>query len=344
MILRLLLLTLLFGIRLTASACSCMTDDFSAKNALASDYVALVKIVRVAAYQRQPTKYAEQPYYMAEIQELRRYKGEPRQQVVVVGGLQALGTWTSCDMGIDVGEEWLVFGTAQEATFIYPCGYTARFRAANGFQELQHPTALTRVHLLDSLTHQLAAPPRHASGEVLSRYPNQVMQKTERFRRGVLHGAVAYFYPDGQPYATMTYRKGRLDGRERWYTATGQLQSAAVYHRGTRRDTSAYYYPGRRGSSLPFFRYMYNKKGQIIKFQEFGWGVTGRYLSQERECEPAAGKETIRFYYPNGQLRSLGYRLHNKEWGTYQDFDEQGHVIRQWQYDEQGRAIKPSGK
>lgn len=341
MILRLLLISLFLSIRLTAAACSCMTDAFTAKNALATDYVALVKVVRVAAYQRQSTKYAEQPYYTAEIQEVRRYKGEPRQQLVISGGLHSLNTWTSCDMGIDVGEEWLVFGTVQEATFVYPCGYTTRFRATNGFQELQHKEALTRVHMLDSLTSQLAIPQRR-SGEVVSRYPNQTVQKSEHFRKGVLHGAVAYFYPDGQPYATMSYKKGRLDGPEKWYTSKGQLQWAAAYRRGTRRDTAIFYQPTRLGPSLPFFRYMYNRKGQIIKFQEFGVSSTGQYLSQEKNYEPAIEKETNKFFYPGGQLRSLGYRVHNKDWGTYQDFDEQGHVIRQWQYDEKGRAIKTS--
>lgn len=157
MVLRLFLVCLFLITRLIASACVCVTDAFTAKNALSADYVALVKVVRVAAYQRQATKYAEQPYYTAEIQEVRRYKGEPRQQLVISGGLHSFNTWTSCDMGIDVGEEWLVFGTVEEATFVYACGYTTRFRATNGFQELQHREALTRVHMLDSLTSQLAS-------------------------------------------------------------------------------------------------------------------------------------------------------------------------------------------
>jgi antitoxin component YwqK of YwqJK toxin-antitoxin module len=318
-----------------------MTDAFTTKNALSANYVALVKVVRVAAYKRQATKYAEQPYYTAEIQEIKRYKGEPQQQLVIVGGLHSFNTWTSCDMGIDVGEEWLVFGTLEEATFVYPCNYTTRFRAANGFQELQHREALSRMHMLDSLTNQLAIP-KQLSGEIVSRYPNQTIQKVEHFRKGMLHGAVAYYYPDGKPYATMTYKKGRLDGHEKWYTSTGQLQWSAAYRRGVRRDTATFYQPTRLGPSLPFFRYMYNKKGQIIKFQEFGLSITGRYLSQEKKYEPAIEKETNKFFYPSGQLRSLGYRLRNKDWGIYQDFDEQGHVTRQWQYDENGRAIKSS--
>jgi antitoxin component YwqK of YwqJK toxin-antitoxin module len=341
MILRLLVMSLFLSIRLTASACMCMTDAFSAKNALSADYVALVKVVRVAAYQRQPTKYAEQPYYTAEIQEVKRYKGEPRQQLVVSGGLPSFNTWTSCDMGIDVGEEWLVFGTVEEATFVYPCGYTTQFRATNGFQELQRKEALTRVHMLDSLTNQPVTQ-QHLSGEVLSRYPNQVVQKSEHFRKGVLHGTAAYFYPDGQPYATMSYKKGRLDGHEKWYTATGQLQRAAIYRRGTRRDTATFYYAMRTGDSLPHLRYIYNKKGQPIKSQQFRLASTGQYLSQETDYEPAISKETNKYYYPSGQLRSLGYRLHNKSWGLYQEFDEQGRVTHQWQYDGNGRTIKPS--
>jgi antitoxin component YwqK of YwqJK toxin-antitoxin module len=341
MISRLLLICLLLLAKLTASACVCETTDFTAKNALSADYVALVKVVRVAAYQRQPTKYAEQPYYIAEIQEVKRYKGEPRRQLVIAGGLSSLTTWTSCDMGIDVGEEWLVYGTVEETTFVYPCGYTTRFRAANGFQELQHKEALIRVHVLDSLTNQLAVP-KQLNGEIVSRYPNQAIQKVEHFRKGMLHGVVAYFYPDGKPYATMAYKKGQLDGHEKWYTSTGQLQWSAAYRRGVRRDTATFYQPTRLGPSLPFFRYMYNKKGQIIKFQEFSLSVTGQYLSQEKIYEPATEKETNRFFYPSGQLRSLGYRLHNKEWGVYQDFDEQGRVTRQWQYDENGRTIKSS--
>ncbi|RZJ87583.1 MAG: hypothetical protein EOO60_12045 [Hymenobacter sp.] len=342
MTLRILLLYLFLSVRLTASACVCTTEAFSAKNALSADYVALVKVVRVAAYQRQPTKYADQPYYTAEIQEVRRYKGEPRNQLIIAGGLHSLGTWTSCDMGIDVGEEWLVFGTVQEATFVYACGYTTRFRAANGFQELQHKEAFTKVHMLDSLTNQLAAPQRHLSGLVLSRYPNQVLQKSEHFHKGVLHGAAAYFYPDGHPYATMAYKQGRLDGRERWYTEAGQPQWVAVYRRGIRRDTATFYYAMRKGGSLPYFRYMYNKTGQLIKSQQFQLISTGQYLRQETIYEPASSKETNRYYYPSGQLRSLGYRLRGKSWGAYQDFDEQGHVTQQWQYDENGRTIKSS--
>ena len=341
MIRRLLLLLGFLATQLTVFACECVGDEFSAQNALRSSYVALVKITRVAPYQRPPNQYADQPYYAAEIQEIKRYKGAARHELIIMGGLRALGTWTSCDLGLDVGEEWLVFGTTEEATFIYPCSYTTRFRAADGFQELQHPQALSRVHLLDSLTHQLVAPSRPPNGLVISRYPNKQVQKSEQFRRGVRHGAVAYYYPDGRPYATMAYEKGQLNGREKWYTEAGQLQWAATYRHGIRRDTATFYSPMRKGGSLPFFRYMYNEAGQIIKFQQFQLTGTGQYLSQETDYEPATSKETSRYYYPSGQLRSLGYQVQHKGWGTYQDFDEQGQVVRQWQYDENGRVIKP---
>lgn len=333
----LILLGWLLTAPLVASACECVTPAFTAHTALAADYVALVQVVRVALYQRGPSKYTAQPYYAAEIREVKRYKGNAQRQVIIQGGLPELGAQTSCDMGITTGEEWLVFGTAEEATFVYPCGYTTRFRAHDGFQDLQYREAFTRVQLLDSLTHQRASPRPPAAGERLTRYPSGAVQKSEYFRHGVLDGAAAYFYPDGQPYGTRSYRQGRLHGPELWYDERGLLTNRAHYQNGLLVDTAIFYMAGR-----PFFRHVYGAPGQLRLFQEFAQGSAGPYVRQQTDYGPAPGQEAHRFYYPSGQLRSLGYRLGGKEWGTYQEFDEQGRLVRQWAYNADGRVIKDS--
>jgi len=299
--------------------------------------VALVRVRRVAAYHRGPNKYADLPYYTAEIEEVKRYKGSAQRQMLVQGGLPELGVQTSCDMGIRAGEEWLVFGTVEEATFVYPCSYTTQFRARDGFQELQFREAFTRVQLLNSLTHQLASPRPAAAGLRLTRYPSHAVQKSEHFRHGALDGAAAYFYPVGRPYATRNYRQGQLHGPERWYGERGQLTARARYQHGLRVDTAVFYTAGQ-----PFFRHVYGAPGQLQQFQQLAEGSAGPYVSQQTDYGPAPGQETHRFYYPSGQLKALGYRLGGKDWGTHQEFDEQGHLVRQWAYDAEGLIIKES--
>lgn len=333
----LLLLSWLLVVPAGVRACECVTPALTPQTALASDYVALVRVVGVAPYQRGNSKYAAQPYYAAKIREVKRYKGRAQNQVVVMGGLPELGGQTSCDLGINVGEEWLIFGTAEEAIFVYPCGYTIRFRARDGFQELHYPQAFVRTHLLDSLTHQPARPRPATRGVLLTRYPSRTVQKSEHFQHGALDGAATYFYPDGQPYGTCHYRQGRLHGPERWYDEGGRLTARAQYQSGLPVDTTVFYMAGR-----PFFRHVYGAPGQLRLFQQFGQGSAGPYVSQQTDYGPAPGQETHRFYYPSGQLRSLGYRLEGKDWGTYQEFDEQGHLVSQWAYDIDGKVIKDS--
>lgn len=322
-------------------ACSCdYLGELSKPDIDKTEYIALVRIKKILPVTiDSPKYYLSNDYFKIEVEEITHYKGNHFTEIIVAGGHPKFNTWTSCDFGMNEKEEWIIFAQQDKGKpVVYPCWRTKQYRQADGVRDWQYQSGLKEVSFLDSFFHKKPTNIKR-KGEVRHYFPNGMLEKTEYFKNGKLDGKIEYFFPDGKLFGKGVYYKGFLDKTFIWYYPDGAIEKKTTYNKGIKIDTSVYYIKYANGY-LPFSITVYNKMGKVVLFQEYARNRKERYLWTETIYEPALHKEKIIFYYKSGKIRSVQYRLNNKDYSDYIEYDEQGKIIRQWKYDENGKAIK----
>jgi antitoxin component YwqK of YwqJK toxin-antitoxin module len=323
-------------------ACSCGFLGALTKTDIdKTDYIALVKIKEILpAKVDSPRYYDSKSYFKIVVEEISHYKGSHFTEIIVAGGHPKFKTWTSCDFGMNEKEEWVIFAQYDKGKpFIYPCWRTSLYRQADGLRDWQYQRGIKEIAFLDSFFQKEPQPTITKKGEVKYYFSNGNMEKVEHYKNGKLHGEIKYFFPDGKLYGKGFYHKGLLDKTFNWYYHDGAIENRTTYNKGLKVDTSIYYIKTANGYH-PFFVSVFNQKGEIVLFQEYGGDWKKRYLWTETLYEPKAQKEKITYYFESGKVRSVQYRLKRKDFGDYIEFDEQGKIVRQWKYDENGKVIK----
>jgi antitoxin component YwqK of YwqJK toxin-antitoxin module len=322
-------------------ACSCsFLNELSKTDIDKTDYIALVKIKEILPVKVDSPKYnGLNNYFKIVVEEISHYKGSHFTEIIVTGGHSKFNTWTSCDFDMNEQEEWIIFAQYDKGKpFVYPCWRTTQYRKADGFRDWQYQRGLKEVLFLDRFFYKESSDIKR-KGEVKYYFPNGNLEKVEHYKKGKLHGQIEYFFPDSKLYGKGFYHKGLLHKTFNWYYQDGAIEKRTTYNKGLKIDTSIYYIKTVDGYH-PYFVSVYNKKGEIILFKEYGGVWKKRYLRKETIYEPKANKEKITFYFENGNVSSIQYRLNKKDFGDYIEFDEQGKIIRQWRYDENGKVIK----
>lgn len=100
-----LIVLLYFAFAKQAHACSC-TSYWNTKEKIEnSNYVALVKVIDIVSANTRK-------YHKIKVTELILYKGKSVSEIIVAGGSRAIDStyWSSCDLGIENGQEWIIYG------------------------------------------------------------------------------------------------------------------------------------------------------------------------------------------------------------------------------------------
>lgn len=326
----------------TLFACRCdFLGELSKTDIEKTNYIALVRIKEILpAKVDSPKYYDAEIYFKIVVEEVSHYKGNHFTEIIIAGGHPKFNTWTSCDFGMNEKEEWMIFAQYDKGKpIVYPCWRTTKYRQADGFRDWQYQRGLKEVSFLDSFFKKISPTNIARNGEVKYYFPNGNIEKVEHYRNGKMHGEIKYYFPDRKLYGKGFYHKGLLDRTFNWYYHDGAIEKKTTYNKGLKVDTSIYYIRTANGYH-PFFVSVYDKKGEIVLFQEYGGDWKKRYLRKETVYEPEAQKEKITFYFVNGKVNSVQYRLNGKDFGDYIEFDEQGKIVRQWKYDENGKVIK----
>lgn len=91
-------------------------------------------------------------FFTAEIQEIQVFKGSSVTSLKIIQGKRKFGYFTSCDQGIDTGEEWLIFGNLNNDQIeVNSCTPTSQFKIAGGGMDWQYDRTLKKIKILESL-------------------------------------------------------------------------------------------------------------------------------------------------------------------------------------------------
>jgi antitoxin component YwqK of YwqJK toxin-antitoxin module len=306
-----------------------------------TDYIALVKIKDILpATVESPRYYDSKSYFKIVVEEIKHYKGSHLSEIIVAGGHEKFGTSTSCDLGMMEGSEWIIFAqNDKDRPIVYPCWRTTYYKNADGLRDWQFGRGFQELAFLDTFFKLKKEESLITNGTNKIFFPNGKLEKVEYFRQGKLDGLVEYYYPSGVMFGRIGYKNGVLHGKSLWYYPDGSLQNEEKFLKGIKIDTAIYYTFSAAGN-VPHMVSIFNKKGERLRFQEYGGNYQERFLSFEIVYEPENKKETRIYYHSNRQVSSISHEIKGIRHGEAIEYDEKGKIKRIIKYDVEGKVIK----
>lgn len=336
-----------------AVACRCSFDNKPIDSTIVAPYefIALVKITADMDYPAPPQNgIATTGLLSFQIKEL--FKGLPINQLVEERKN------TSCDLGISVGEEWVVFGRKRDGkVIITACDRNARYRQTNGFREWQFESGIEELRQLRKLyNHPQPAFSKEVHKEF---YPNGQLELQEAYIQGKLNGERKVWYPNGQLYGSQTYQNDTLTGKDVWYYPSGQICRERFYHKGKLSNISRSYYDTTINEHYKklLIKNFYKTKDSLIQehkriqvwleviYDADGNEILTRDYTRQGQIRHESFYDHKRnfvtsiYYHKNGRVESIGYTLNFDGYGHYQAYDENGLPLKSWDYDEDGKQI-----
>lgn len=337
-----------------AVACSCSYDNRPIDSTVVEPYefIALVKITADVDHPAPPKNGIGTTGLLSfQIKEL--FKGQPIHQL-----LEEMKN-TSCDLGISIDEEWLVFGKKRDGiVVITSCDRNARYRKTNGFREWQFESGIKELRQLRKLYNH---PKPVFSNEVNKEfYPEGKLELQEAYMRGKLNGERKVWYPNGQLYGSQLYKNDTLTGKEVWYYPSGQLHRELFHANGKPSNIYRAYYDTTISSPRVkefLIKNFYKTEDSLIQehrrilvwleviYDADGNEIITRDYTRQGQIQHESFYDHKRnfitsiYYHKNGRVESIGYTLNFDGYGHYQAYDENGLPLKSWDYDENGKQI-----
>jgi antitoxin component YwqK of YwqJK toxin-antitoxin module len=313
-----LIILLIFIIPFTSTACSCLNffkwdklSDFDQY-----EFIALVKIIDSDDHPENSTLIELEGRLKIKIIEL--FKGKAINTII------ESDKNTSCDMGIQTGEEWILYGLRyKKDLYIQACDRNRTYKEADELIDWHYADGIDELNALRKLFNHTA--PVFPDGEYSHTYSNGQLEYTENYSNGILNGERKIWYPNGTLYAQQYYVNGIQEGRSVWYYPSGQLDEEEYFQHGINNKNSKIYYdttiaPYMKASLIKDFyktedslRFEYNRiqvhherlydtSGQEIVHREYH---RLGYKTSEEIFEYLRNLKITLNYNPDGTLKSV---------------------------------------
>jgi antitoxin component YwqK of YwqJK toxin-antitoxin module len=347
---------------------SCVCDikpEFKTKvDLIEYDFISLVRISKIDSIDSKA-----QPIYLShqiEFDIIEKYKGETINKIIVSGGHWTLKNWTSCDLGENVNDEWIIFGYTNKRTntlMTGMCTRTFRYKDSFGYRHKGYGNEITTIDKLRDIFEIRVDKPKY-NGKHIEYYPNGQIELEEFYKNNKLNGQRLLWYPNGQLEGRQSFKNGKINGIAAKYSKTGQLLTREKFKDGYHIDTTVHWHEidtslfrikiytslknVTEDSAKKLFssvrvsnKHIYNKKGELIYYCNYS---QEGYLYSETIIDTKENKHTYKYYHDNGVLSSEMYRVNNLEFGIYKEWDKNGELTKSWEYDSNGKQIKESIK
>ena len=300
------LVSLLFSCAFTKqlSACSCSNYWNTKEKIESANYVALVKVIDVVSANKLD-------YYKIKVTEQILYKGNSVSEILVAGGSRALDStkWSSCDLGIEKGQEWIIYGHKKgDDIEIGFCSDPMLYKNKDGYRNLNLGFKIKELNEVNSYFSKPLLTFIQKNGTLKLYYPNGKKEATIQFKNGLKHGESKYYYPDGTINAEAFYVNDNLNGVRKTYYKDGVVESLQQYENGIKVDTSFFYGKYKYNPDKYFLSTItvYNQKGvmtdQIIYQFPNSLKPGTNYIQTEKHIDIIKNEEISLSYHNNGRL------------------------------------------
>lgn len=338
-----------------ARACVC-SNYFFTIDSLAQlkeyTFIAQVRVIDDHVYKKEENGGESGDIGLVTFEIIELFKGEKTSQIL------EYAKNTSCDIGIMKDEEWILFGKQINGSLsVTACDRNQKYREQDGERDWKYGRGLYDLERLQKL---FGHPVKKFGNEKRKEfYKSGNVEIEESYLNGKLNGERKIWYPNGKLFCRQYYISDTLDGRSEWFYASGQIYDEDYYKKGQHYNISRLYFDSaeyRDWQKLYIGSYsvedsiwlayagvhvqyenIFDHEGKTILSKTYS--MFGK-IKSETILDPNRNFRTIIYYHDNGRISSIGYELDGKNYGHYQEYNEEGFSSRGWNYDEKGKVIK----
>ena len=335
-------------------ACSCV-DDFQGFKSMDDvkkyPFVALVKITSETTNPPSDST----PFRVATLgfKIIEKFKGKDIRELI------EYDIQSSCDMGIEVGDEWVLFATERDGRLsISACSRNVRYRDKQGVRDWHFKRGIQELEDLRKLYGHTEK--RNRDGVDKQYYPDGKLEAETTYYGGLKNGTRMIYHRNGKIFGKQVFVNDSLQGKSEWFFPSGQLYDQKFYRKGILVNMSRVYYDTAVTDRMKKFlirdfyqtedslrktysriqvwlEALYDYNGQIITSREYSrWGT----IEQERIYHHEDSNYTGIFYHPNGQVSAIAhFKNYTKPYGHSQAYDPEGNPIHSSDYDADGKQI-----
>jgi antitoxin component YwqK of YwqJK toxin-antitoxin module len=336
-----------------ALACSCINDFKRIKSMddlSTYEFVALVKVTSEAVNPFSDTT----GFRTAKLgfKTIEKFRGKD------VRELTEFDIQSSCDMGIEVGDEWVLFATIRDGQLsIAACSRNVRYRDKDGVRDWHFKRGMEELEDLRKLYGRDEK--RKRNGIDQQHYPDGKLEAETTYYDGLKNGARTVYYRNGKVWGKQMFVNDSLQGKSEWFFPSGQLYDQKFYRKGILVNMSRVYHDTTITERMKKFlirdfyktedslrktyrriqvwlEALYDYNGQIISSRHYSRSGA---IEQENIYHLEDSTYTSVFYHPNGQVKTINHHKNYIHLGHYQEYDPEGNPTRSWDYDANGKQI-----
>lgn len=267
---------------------------------------------------------------------------------------------SSCDMGIQVGDEWVLFATERDGKIsISACNRNVRYRDKDGVRDWHFRRGIEELEDLRKLYDRNQK--RKLDGVEEQYYPDGKLEVETTYKDGLKNGEHTVYHRNGRIWGRQIFVNDSLQGKSEWFFPSGQLDDQKFYRKGNLVNKSRVYFDtsltDQRKKYLIrefyetedslrkayshiqiWLEALYDANGQIISSREYS--RSGK-IDHEYFYHREDSHYTVVYYHENGQVKSIGqFKNYTKPYGRSQAYDPDGNPVNGKDYDENGKEIK----
>lgn len=266
---------------------------------------------------------------------------------------------SSCDIGIEVGDEWVLFATERDGKLsISACSRDVRYRDKQGVRDWHFKRGIQELEDLRKLYGHTEK--RNRDGIDKQYYPDGKLEAETTYYGGLKNGNRTIYHRNGKIFGKQVFINDSLQGKSEWFFPSGQLYDQKFYRKGILINMSRVYHDTTVTDRMKQFlirdfyqtedslrktysriqvwlEALYDYHGQIVASKEYSrWGI----IERENFYHHNDSTYTSVFYHPNGQVHTVSHlKNYTQVVGHYQEYDPEGNPTRSWDYDANGKQI-----
>lgn len=316
-----------------ASACRCdLITSTTIENIQNANYISLIKVKNILSA-------GSREYFKIIIDELVLYEGNSTNEILVTGANKSIDStyWTSCDLGIEINDEWLIYSNESSGkTWLLPCSKSFRYKDKYGYRDFMDGNKTKTLNEINNYFNKPLINYSINNGVLDHYYPNGKMEFELTYEEGIKQGVSRYYFPNGAINGIEYYKDGRLEGIQKRYFMEGTLDFIKHFRNGIEVDSSNYYeYNIDSGKYYMWFTSYRNVNGEFLHSKSFV--IPGKfiltkklyYLRDEIIYDTVSKNTSHISYYPNGIVK-IFYKMNedHEQIGDEIEYNEKGNVIK----------------